>query len=78
MMFTGEHKAGAQTFLSLHAHGELLILPNVWNPIGAAPNASLRQSSSKWLGEIWFRVTFGQYFEALADTRCINKQRSQQ
>ena len=35
MMFTGDHKAKAQTFLSLHTSGELLILPNVWNPIGA-------------------------------------------
>lgn len=34
-MITGEQKAKAQTFLSLHTNGELLILPNMWNPIGA-------------------------------------------
>jgi 2-methylisocitrate lyase-like PEP mutase family enzyme len=34
-MITSEQKAKAQTFLSLHTNGELLILPNIWNPIGA-------------------------------------------
>ena len=32
---TSEQKAKAQTLLALHTNGELLILPNVWNPIGA-------------------------------------------
>jgi 2-methylisocitrate lyase-like PEP mutase family enzyme len=34
-MFTIEQKAKAQTLLDLHTNGNLLILPNVWNPIGA-------------------------------------------
>jgi len=34
-MIASEQKARAQTFLALHANGELLILPNIWNPIGA-------------------------------------------
>src|SRR5512142_2358359 len=34
-MITSEQKARAQTFLSLHTNGELLILPNIWDPIGA-------------------------------------------
>ena len=33
-MITSEQKAKAQTFLSLHTNGELLILPNICNPIG--------------------------------------------
>jgi 2-methylisocitrate lyase-like PEP mutase family enzyme len=28
-------KKKAQTFLSLHSRNELLVLPNIWNPIGA-------------------------------------------
>src|SRR5258706_8415027 len=35
MMITSEQRAKAWAFLSLHTHGELLILPNVWSPIGA-------------------------------------------
>ena len=34
-MITGGQKARAQTFLALQTNGELLILPNIWNPIGA-------------------------------------------
>ena len=34
-MIRSEQKAKAQTFLSLHTNGELLMLPNIWNPIGA-------------------------------------------
>ena len=34
-MITSEERAKARAFLSLHTHGELLILPNVWSPIGA-------------------------------------------
>lgn len=30
-----EQAKKAQTLLSLHTNGQLLILPNVWNPIGA-------------------------------------------
>jgi 2-methylisocitrate lyase-like PEP mutase family enzyme len=35
MLITGEQRAKAQAFLSLHIKGELLILPNVWSPIAA-------------------------------------------
>jgi 2-methylisocitrate lyase-like PEP mutase family enzyme len=28
-------KEKAETLLSLHTSGDLLVLPNVWNPIGA-------------------------------------------
>ena len=35
MMFTSEQRAKAQALLSLHTSGELLVLPNVWDPIGA-------------------------------------------
>lgn len=34
-MITNEQKAKAQALLALHTSGTLLILPNVWNPIGA-------------------------------------------
>ncbi len=34
-MSTNEQKHKAQTLLSLHTNGDLLLLPNVWNPIGA-------------------------------------------
>ncbi|HLO28156.1 MAG TPA: isocitrate lyase/phosphoenolpyruvate mutase family protein [Anaerolineales bacterium] len=35
MMIASEQRAKAQALLSLHTSGDLLILPNVWNPIGA-------------------------------------------
>ncbi len=34
-MVTTEQKSKARVFLSLHTNGELLVLPNIWNPIGA-------------------------------------------
>ena len=34
-MITSEQKSKAQKLLSLHTSGSLLILPNIWNPIGA-------------------------------------------
>ena len=34
-MFTNEQKTKAQTLLALHTNEDLLVLPNVWNPIGA-------------------------------------------
>lgn len=34
-MVTSEQNNKAKTFLSLHMSGELLVLPNIWNPIGA-------------------------------------------
>lgn len=35
MMTSGRQKEKARTLLSLHAGGRLLVLPNVWDPIGA-------------------------------------------
>lgn len=35
MVFTSKQRAKAQALLSLHTSGELLVLPNVWDPIGA-------------------------------------------
>lgn len=35
MMITSEQQAKAQTLLALHTGGELLVLPNVWDVIGA-------------------------------------------
>ncbi|MEM7033722.1 MAG: isocitrate lyase/phosphoenolpyruvate mutase family protein, partial [Chloroflexota bacterium] len=35
MMHANEQSAKAQAFLALHKSDDLLILPNIWNPIGA-------------------------------------------
>lgn len=41
MTITNEQKSKAEEFLSLHSGKEILILPNVWNPIGARAIARL-------------------------------------
>jgi 2-methylisocitrate lyase-like PEP mutase family enzyme len=35
MVFAGTQRDKAQALLSLHTSGELLVLPNIWDPIGA-------------------------------------------
>lgn len=34
-MKTESQKKKAEIFLSLHTNGKFLLLPNIWNPIGA-------------------------------------------
>jgi 2-methylisocitrate lyase-like PEP mutase family enzyme len=69
-MNIGTQKKKAQTLLSQHTNGKLLILPNIWNPIGARVLESKGYSAVATTRKPWF--DFAHYYNRLIFGTTLN------